>query len=222
MPEYKVAEIFTSINGEGKRAGQIAHFIRFCGCNLACGYCDTKWANVSDAPFTSMTEREIADIVDAAGISNITVTGGEPLIQPDIIELLSVLRKDGRYIEIETNGAVKVDEVIAMGNSRPSLTMDYKLPSSGMERYMIESNLDLLDDRDTIKFVAGDTADLRRAKEVIEGYALIGRVAVYIGTVFGRLRPDEVVRFMLDNAMNGVNLQLQMHKYIWDENARGV
>lgn len=222
MYKYKIAETFSSINGEGTHAGQLAFFIRFTGCNLDCSYCDTKWANVPNAPYTEMTGEEILSAVQKSGIKNVTVTGGEPLIQPNIIPLLEMLCGDGHYVEIETNGSADVSEVVKIGTDRPALTMDYKLPSSGMESFMRTENFALLEAMDTVKFVSGSRADLERALEIIREYGLIGKCAVYISPVFGEIEPAEIVDFMLANKLNGVNVQLQMHKFIWDANARGV
>lgn len=222
MHTYKIAEMFSSINGEGTHAGQLAFFIRFTGCNLNCSYCDTKWANVPNVPFTEMTADEILSAVQKSGIKNVTVTGGEPLIQPNIISLLEMLCSDGRYVEIETNGSADVSEVLKIKENRPALTMDYKLPSSGMENYMRTENLFAPEKKDTVKFVSGSRVDLERALEIIREYGLIGKCAVYISPVFGEIEPAEIVDFMLENKLNGVNVQLQMHKFIWDPNARGV
>lgn len=222
MNTYKIAEMFSSINGEGTHAGQLAFFVRFTGCNLNCSYCDTKWANVQDAEHTEMTRAEILSAVQKSGIRNVTVTGGEPLIQPNIVPLLESLCGDGRYVEIETNGSADVSEVVKIKGERPALTMDYKLPSSGMESFMCTENFALLEAGDTVKFVSGSRADLERALEIIREYGLIGKCAVYLSPVFGKLTPAEIVDFMLSNKLNGVNVQLQMHKFIWDPNMRGV
>lgn len=222
MYKYKIAETFSSINGEGTHAGQLAFFIRFTGCNLNCSYCDTKWANVPNAKYTEMTGEEILSEVKKSGIKNVTVTGGEPLIQPNIIPLLEMLCGDGHYVEIETNGSADVSEVLKIKENRPALTMDYKLTSSGMENHMRTENFFDLEKKDTVKFVSGSRADLERALEIIREYGLIGKCAVYISPVFGKLKPAEIVDFMLENKLNGVNVQLQMHKFIWDPNARGV
>lgn len=222
MYKYKIAETFSSINGEGTHAGQLAFFVRFTGCNLNCSYCDTKWANVPNAKYTEMTGEEILSEVKKSGIKNVTVTGGEPLIQPNIIPLLEMLCGDGHYVEIETNGSADVSEVLKIKENRPALTMDYKLPSSGMESFMRTENFALLEAMDTVKFVSGSRADLERALEIIREYGLIGKCAVYLSPVFGKIEPAEIVDFMLTNKLNGVNVQLQMHKFIWDPNARGV
>ena len=222
MHTYKIAEMFSSINGEGTHAGQLAFFIRFTGCNLNCSYCDTKWANEPNATYTEMTADEILSEVKKNGIKNVTVTGGEPLIQQEIFPLLEMLCGDGRYVEIETNGSADVSDVVRIKENRPALTMDYKLPSSGMESRMRTENFAVLEKKDTVKFVAGSRADLERTLEIIREFGLIEKCSVYISPVFGKIEPAEIVDFMLENKLNGVNVQLQMHKFIWDPNARGV
>lgn len=219
---YNVAEIFVSINGEGTRAGQLAVFVRFQGCNLCCSYCDTQWANQPDTPCRTMTAAEIVEKIHKTGVRNVTLTGGEPLKQEHIFELLELLAQDKQlHVEIETNGSVPLAPFLEMEN-RPSMTMDYKLPSSGMEAFMCLDNLPLLQKQDTVKFVSGSRTDLERAKEIIDKYNLTQHCAVYLSPVFGKLEPDTMVDYLKQHRMNGVTLQLQLHKIIWDPNARGV
>lgn len=220
---YKVAEIFTSINGEGRSAGQLATFIRFSGCNLDCTYCDTKWANLPDAKYTVMSADEIYSHIKMTGINHVTITGGEPLIQPDIYMLLKMLAEDNNIkTEIETNGAVDISDVINIGKNRPSLTMDYKLPSCGMEQYMHKGNLNRLEEIDTVKFVSGSLDDLECAYRIITENRLTDRCAVFISPVFGKIEPSFIVDFMKEKKLNGVSLQLQLHKFIWNPEKRGV
>lgn len=222
MNRLKVCEIFQSINGEGTRAGQPAVFVRLAGCNLNCSYCDTKWANGPDAPCEEMTAREIHEKVSAYGIRCVTLTGGEPLLHKHVDELLSELCGDDKLsVEIETNGSADVSIADKMKN-RPLLTMDYKLPSSGMEKAMRLENYALLRSEDTVKFVCGSRRDLEKAAEIIERYKLIGRCHVYLSPVFCGIDPKDMVSFMLERKLNGVNLQLQLHKFIWDPNEKGV
>ena len=222
MAEYKVVEIFSSINGEGTKAGQLAVFVRLKGCNLNCSYCDTKWANEADASYTSMTEQEIYDRIKKTGIKNVTITGGEPLYRENMAELLTYLSNDNSlFIEIETNGSVGLAPYMAIGDNI-SFTMDYKLPSSDMESRMCLANFELLRACDMVKFVSGSREDLKKALEIITKYKLQGRVNTYISPVFGKIEPKDIVQFMLDNNLNDINLQLQMHKVIWDPDARGV
>lgn len=218
----KVVETFVSINGEGVRAGQLAVFVRFKGCNLRCRYCDTMWANEDDAPYKEMTAKEIYDYIRSTGITNVTLTGGEPLIQDNILELLELLGRDeGLYVEIETNGSVCLSK-FSMIENRPAFTMDYKLLYSGMESGMCLDNLELLESKDTVKFVSGSIEDLDRAREIIDRYNLTDKCHVYISPVFGQIEPADIVLYMKDKCMNKVNLQLQMHKFIWDPRERGV
>ena len=217
---YRVAETFLSINGEGRRAGQLAFFIRFTGCNLSCSYCDTMWANAPDTPYTPMTAAELLALAEESGADNITVTGGEPLLQAEIGPLLSLLGRD-HFVEVETNGAVPLAPLLTVPQ-RPSFTMDYKLPDSGMERFMCLDNLPLLTKADTLKFVCGSRADLERAEEILKEYGLIGLTHVYFSPVFGRIDPADMVEFLKERRLAGVTLQLQMHKFIWDPEKRGV
>jgi len=223
--EYKIAEKFVSINGEGTKAGQLAVFIRLCGCNLNCSYCDTKWANEKDVPFTLMTEEELASYVEDTGVKNITLTGGEPLLDKDnedVKLLLSRLSKiKDVFIEIETNGSIAIEQFKDVATNI-SFTMDYKLPSSNMEELMCLDNFNHLRDVDTVKFVAGSENDLKKVKEIIKKYKLTEKCNVYISPVFGNIEPVDIVDFMITNKLNDVNLQLQLHKIIWDPEKKGV
>lgn len=219
---YQVAELFTSINGEGVRAGQLAQFLRFAGCNIACSYCDTAWANQPDTPVIRMSDAEILAQVRKSGITNLTVTGGEPLIQPGIIHLLEHLaRTDQLRIEVETNGTAALPSSEAWGE-KVTFTMDYKLPGSGMESFMCMENLTRVRPCDTVKFVVSDRQDLDRAREVIRAYDLTARCHVYLSPVFGSIDPETIVEYMKKYEMNNVNLQIQIHKVIWDPEKRGV
>lgn len=222
MAVFDVAETFTSINGEGTHAGQLAVFVRFCGCNLRCSFCDTTWANEPDVPHVCQTTEEICAAVDTTGVNNVTLTGGEPLLRNGMVELLTALsQKENRYIEIETNGSVDLAPYIHL-SPRIAFTMDYKLPGSGMESHMRPENFSLLRASDTVKFVAGSQEDLQRALDIIQTYDLTHRCHVYFSPVFGSIEPAEIVSFMQAHTLNDVTLQLQMHKFIWDPNKRGV
>lgn len=217
----KVVETFISINGEGTRAGELAVFVRFQGCNLRCSYCDTMWANEPSCPYEERTPQDIDAAIRATGVKNVTLTGGEPLLQKELPELLALLlRDDALRVEIETNGAVSLAPFC--GENRPVFTMDYKLPSSGMERGMIAENFSLLEMDDTVKFVSGSREDLERAAEIMENYDLTRRCHVYLSPVFGSIEPADMVQFMAERRMNDVRLQIQMHKVIWDPDKRGV
>lgn len=220
MSEYNIAEKFVSVNGEGPLAGSPAVFIRFKGCNLACSYCDTKWANQADTPCLVMTEAQIYDFIKNTGIKNVTLTGGEPLIQKDIYALIYTLTCDSfLHIEIETNGSVDISPFCGIKN-RPSFTLDYKTPTSLCEHKMLVSNYKYITAEDTVKFVCGSYTDLEKAKEIIEKYDL--NCNIFISPVYGSIEPCEIADFIIKNKMNNVRLQLQLHKIIWSPDKRGV
>lgn len=222
MSRYKVAEIFESINGEGRKAGQLAVFIRFAKCNLQCSYCDTSWASTDTAACREMTAEEIYERIKSSSIRNVTLTGGEPLLQADIGKLLELLAADHTLsVEIETNGSISIAEFSRLENP-PAFTLDYKLPGSGMESYMDTDNFKYLKPQDTVKFVAGSSNDLQRAREIITAFKLTEKCAVYLSPVFGAINPQVMVDFMKQYKLNGVSLQLQLHKIIWDPQQRGV
>ena len=231
-----VAECFVSVNGEGRAAGKLAAFIRFTGCNLACSYCDTMWANAPVA--ADRAERvSVADLVAWARetrVECVTLTGGEPALQPALPSLVRALLAEpgplerGLRVEIETNGAADLRELAQLREACASLpgnltfTVDWKLPSSGMEDRMLHENFALLDARDTVKFVCGGEGDLGRMLEVSRELGLPNRVPVYLSPVFGRLDPARIVDFMQENNLTWATAQLQLHKIIWPGVEKGV
>lgn len=231
-----VAERFVSVNGEGRAAGKLAAFIRFTGCNLACSYCDTMWANAPAA--AECAERvSVADLVAWARKTReecITLTGGEPALQPELPRLVRALLAEpgplgrGLRVEIETNGAADLCELASLREECASLlgsltfTVDWKLPASGMEDRMLRENFALLDASDTVKFVCGGEGDLVRMLEVSRELGLPNRVPVYLSPVFGRLDPARIVDFMQDNNLTWATAQLQLHKIIWPGVEKGV
>lgn len=217
----KVVEKFVSINGEGILAGELAVFIRFKGCNLRCSYCDTTWANESECKYDELSPEKIYSYIQSTNIRNVTLTGGEPLVQKQMSELLHFLSHDESIrVEIETNGAIDLS-LFARFN-RIIFTMDYKLPSSLCEDNMMLSNFDILKKNDTVKFVIGSCDDLERAKNIITQFDLINKCYIYFSPVFGSIEPVEIVNYMIKHNLNGVRMQIQMHKVIWDQKKRGV
>ncbi len=222
MSKLDVVEKFVSINGEGTKAGQLAVFVRFKGCNLACEYCDTKWANEPDAPAQQMTAQEILEYVLSTGVKNVTLTGGEPLLRDGIEDVISLLADNGVNVEIETNGSIPLNNVRNLQKENVTFTMDYKLSCSGMENAINTDNFKLLNKNDTVKFVAGSHGDLVRTKQIIDKYKLQGRCSLYISPVFGMIELEDIVEFMKENKMNDVNMQVQLHKIIWAPDKKGV
>lgn len=220
--EYKVVETFVSINGEGQWAGELAMFVRLAGCNLHCNYCDTTWANEPSVAYESMTKEAIAKRIRESGVHHVTITGGEPLIQAGMQELLECLGEiPNVQVEIETNGSVDIEPFINV-KSRPAFTLDYKLPGSDMDTFMNVENYRFLTIKDTVKFVVSDEHDLETAREIIEKYQLQGKCGIYLSPVFGRIEPAEIVEYMIEHQLNQVHMQLQLHKFIWNPEQRGV
>ncbi|PJI08454.1 MULTISPECIES: putative 7-carboxy-7-deazaguanine synthase QueE [Clostridium] len=219
---YKVVEKFISINGEGLRSGQLSVFIRFAHCNLDCIYCDTKWANNENVKYEIMTQEEIYSYIKGTGIKNVTLTGGEPLLQKGMHELLELIASDNTLnVEIETNGSICLNNFL-LNENRPSFNMDYKLPESGMENFMETSNFKYLTKKDVVKFVVSSLDDLKNAKNIIDKFSLLRKTNIYLSPVFHKISPETIVNFMKDNKLNDVTLQIQIHKIIWDSNKRGV
>lgn len=215
----RVVEKFVSINGEGLRSGELAVFIRFANCNLRCSYCDTKYSFINPI-YTEESIDELVKYVKSTGVKNVTLTGGEPLIQNEIKELMIELSNIGNRIEIETNGSINIAPYLNIPNV--TFTLDYKLKCSGMEKYMDLTNYDLLRKNDVIKFVVSDYDDLEKTKEIIKKYDLINKANCLISPVWGRIEFEEIVNFLKDNKLNDVKMQLQIHKIIWDKDKRGV
>lgn len=222
MCKLDVVEKFVSINGEGTKAGQLAVFIRFKGCNLACEYCDTQWANQADAPAQQMTAEEIVDYVISTGVKNVTLTGGEPLLRDGIEDVIAQLADHVLNVEIETNGSISLKKICDLQKENVTFTMDYKLSCSGMEKSMCLDNFRILGKNDTVKFVVGCHDDLIKTKKIIDDYRLNGKCNLYISPVFGRIKLEDIVDFMKQNVMNNVNMQIQLHKVIWDPDKKGV
>ena len=214
----RVIEKFISINGEGLRQGELAVFIRFANCNLRCSYCDTTYSFI-DPKYNEESVDEIIEYIKSCNIKNITLTGGEPLIQPDIDKLITELTKLGYRVEIETNGSVSINKFL---NENVSFTLDYKLPTSLMEKFMLTDNYNHISKKDSVKFVCGDKKDLDKALEIMKKYDLINKTNCLISPVFGQINLEDIVNFLIANDLNDVRLCLQIHKIIWDPNKRGV
>ena len=215
----QVIEKFVSINGEGLKQGELALFIRFANCNLRCSYCDTKYS-FENPKYSIESVDEIVEYAKSKNVKNITLTGGEPLIQEDIKELMIKLSNNNFNIEIETNGSVSIKEFLDIPNV--SFTLDYKLPISLMEKKMDFDNYQYVSKKDSVKFVCGSLNDMERAYEVITKYNLTQKTNCLFSPVFGLIDLKNMVQFLIDKNLNGVRLCLQIHKIIWDPNERGV
>lgn len=221
---FNIIEKFLSIDGEGPSSGELATFIRFQGCNLRCSWCDTVYSWGKENISEKLSTEEIYDYIKKNKADNVTLTGGEPLIQENINELLAVLNDDKDLnVHIETNGSIDIEpfkKKYIKGNI--SYIVDYKLPKSGMTDKMNYNNLKCVDKNDVYKFVIGSTDDLKKSYEIIKEYNLEEKCRVYLSPVTGSIEMNDIVEFMKENNMNKVRLQVQLHKIIWDKDTRGV
>lgn len=214
----RVVEIFKSIEGEGKRSGMVCTFIRLFGCNLKCSYCDTVygWDEKFKKDTVEMTVKDIVmDVVDL-GCECVTITGGEPLIHDDIYELIEQLLSKGFWVNVETNGSIYPEL------RRPSLfyTMDFKTLSSGMSDKMNLQAIKDLRSSDVLKFVVGSVEDMNQAVQVLQ--QLTTKPTIYFSPVFGTMQPKEIVEYIIGHKLHHCQLQLQLHKLVWDPDKRGV
>lgn len=213
----KISEIFLSIEGEGIRVGLPCIFIRTHGCNMRCSYCDSDYACLGN-DYKEMTIDEIIAETNELQCKRVTFTGGEPLLQKEARALVSKLVSEGYEVNIETNGSIDTSEYNELSNV--IITMDYKSPSSNMEHMMSIENINKLSSQDVLKFVVGSIEDLDKAKDIIS--IMTSSPSIYLSPVFGKIEAKDIVEYMLSNHMNNVHVQLQLHKFIWPPEMRGV
>ncbi len=209
-----VNEIFHSIQGESCHSGRPCVFVRLTYCNLRCSYCDTEYAFHEGV---RMDVQEIIRRVRAYQCPLVEVTGGEPLVQRHSPELLQSLCDEGFEVLLETGGSLDISKV----DPRVKRIVDFKCPGSGMEEHNLWSNVDCLSARDEVKFVIGDRDDFDWSVEKVRLHDLEDRCSVLFSVVFGVLPPVHLAEWILEKKLR-VRLQLQMHKYLWQPEARGV
>lgn len=214
-----VNEIFSSVDGEGLRTGELATFIRLAGCNLRCRYCDTEYA-LNDNSGMEMSVKKILTEVKKYKNRNITLTGGEPLTHKGIDELIEELIKNNYLVNIETNGSINIDKYVG----KCLITMDYKCKSSLMEKTMVLSNIEKLGENDVLKFVINSN-DFECVEKILKGFNI--KSYIYISPIFNEIELPEIVEFMKRCNENGINMskvrmQVQLHKIIWNPDMRGV
>ena len=242
-----VIEIFASIDGEGSRQGLLTTFLRLHDCNIRCSYCDTTYSYGIDSVFTEMTVAEVADVIESLGNHRITITGGEPLLQEAaVVELIDELNRrkalkiqdspssqsdltrindvDKRErpnnspydFNIETNGTI----IPSFHRENVWFTYDYKTPSSLAEESM---NLDIFKvsrEHDLIKFVVGSVEDLDCMRRMINQYPT--KAQIYVSPVWGKIEAADIIDYMKEHNLQNVRFQLQIHKFVWDPDAKGV
>ncbi|MEJ5244765.1 MAG: radical SAM protein [Bacteroidota bacterium] len=216
--KLNINEIFFSIQGEGTRAGLPCIFIRMQGCMLRCHWCDTDYALELNINKNIMSIDEILEKIKEYKCKFVELTGGEPLAQDNTYILAKYLCDLGYQVAIETNGYADVSKL----DSRVIKIMDMKCPGSGMSKFNNYSNFNYLDKKDEVKFVISDENDFLWAKDIIIKYNLLERVgAVLVSPAFGLIEPRKLAELILSSSLN-IRLQLQIHKYIWEPNTRGV
>jgi 7-carboxy-7-deazaguanine synthase len=210
-----VNEIFHSIQGESTHVGRPCVFVRLTACDLRCSWCDTPYAFHEGR---KMTVDEVLSQVRAFGCEVVEITGGEPLLQPDVYPLMQRLLDEGRAVMLETGGHRSVDQVPAA----VIRIIDVKCPGSGESGKNHWPNLEHLRPTDEVKFVIKDRLDYDYARDVVARHGLIGRcAAVLFSPVHGELDPKQLAQWILADRLP-VRLQLQVHKYIWGAQTRGV
>ncbi len=210
----KVNEIYYSVQGESTSAGLPCIFVRLTYCNLRCTYCDTEYAFYEGK---DLSIKQIIDKVRSYDCNLVEVTGGEPLMQEDSYLLLHKLCEEGFEVLLETGGSLPIKEV----DKRVKLIMDFKCPSSGMQKKNLYENINYLKQNDELKFVIGNREDYEWSKNIIKEYQLSEKFEILFSTVFEELKPETLVKWILEDKLN-VRFQLQAHKYIWDPKTKGV
>ena len=219
MPEgdktLTINEIYHSIQGESTWAGRPCVFVRLTFCNLRCNYCDTDYAFYEGK---KQTLNEIINAVAAFRCPLVEITGGEPLLQKNVLPLMSMLADAAYTVLLETSGAHDISPV----DPRVHRIMDLKTPGSGEVERNLWSNIDNLTSRDEVKFVVGSREDYEWSYDKVRRFNLTTHChAVLFSPIFGRIDPRQIVEWILADHLE-VRFQLQMHKFIWTPTQRGV
>ena len=210
----KINEIYYSIQGESSHSGKPCIFIRLTYCNLRCTYCDTEYAFYEGS---SMKIDEILKYIKKWNCNLVEVTGGEPLLQKECIDLLNALIDQSYEVLLETGGSLPIKNV----PKNVIKIVDFKCPSSGMEKKNLWSIVKDLQVHDEIKFVIGNKKDFEWSKNIINKYSLNDICTLFFSPVYGKLKPAQLVNWILNDNIN-VRMQLQMHKSIWPADKKGV
>lgn len=211
----KVCEIFASIQGESSYAGLPCIFLRLSGCNLRCSYCDTTYSYDEGVV---ISEEEIYQKIKGYVIGIIEITGGEPLLQSkEVLPFIDTMIRDGFKVLVETNGSLDINSI----NPQAIIIMDIKTPGSGMHDRMLLKNLNYIKKDDEIKFVLTDRMDYEWAKEFIETHKLLDKCKILFSPAYKLLPPGLLANWIIKDKLP-VRLNIQLHKYIFGEDLRGV
>ena len=209
MAQLKIFEIFYSLQGESSRVGLPTIFIRLSGCPMRCHYCDTAYA------FQGGSMMDMDDIMETIKKYNtryVTVTGGEPLAQKEVLSLLKVLADQNYDVSLETGGGISIKEV----DPRIKIILDIKTPESGEEKKNHWENLNLIHAKDEIKFVLCSREDYDWAKKILDQYKLTEKCHVLFSPVYQKLNTTDLGNWILQDQLP-VRLQIQLHKLLWGE-----
>ncbi|MDH7517172.1 MAG: radical SAM protein [Candidatus Thermoplasmatota archaeon] len=207
----KINEIFYSIQGEGSWSGLPNIFIRTTGCNLCCSFCDTKYAYKDGK---EMGIKKIIETISRYPCKHVCLTGGEPLIQNETLELIDVLIKNKYDVCLETNGSINIEKIC--GKKSLMISLDIKCPSSNMHDKMYMDNIKKLGKNDQLKFVVKNKKDYSYAKKIIQLYKPV--CPVFFQPVYGS-NPRLLAEWILHDGLD-VKLGLQVHKIIWGNRKR--
>jgi 7-carboxy-7-deazaguanine synthase len=210
----KVNEIFYSIQGESSQAGRSCVFVRLTFCNLRCSYCDTEYA------FYEGSDMKIEDImkeIEKYKCNLVEITGGEPLMQEEVHILMKELCDKDYMVMLETGGSLPIDSI----DKRVKIIMDIKTPSSEMEKKNLYDNIKSIKRFDEVKFVIGNRDDYEWTKKIISEYKLMDKATVLMSPVFNEIQNIDLATWILEDKLD-VRFQLQLHKYIWHPETRGV
>jgi len=212
--KLKVNEIYYSIQGESSYSGLPCIFIRLTYCNLRCSYCDTEYAFYDGK---NMTLLNIIKEIEKYNCDLVEITGGEPLLQENCIELIKKLEKINKKVLIETGGALTIKNI----SKNTHIILDIKCPSSNMSDKNLWENFDYIKKSDEIKFVIGNETDYIWMKKIIAKYELNKKCLILISPVHEKIKEKKIVEWILKDNLN-VRFQIQLHKQIWDKSTTGV
>ena len=208
--ELRITEIFHSLQGEARTVGVPTVFVRLTGCPLRCVWCDTEYA-FSGGEILELPQ--VLERVAAYGCDHVCVTGGEPLAQPECLELLSELCDQGYKVSLETSGALPIADV----DPRVSRVMDLKAPDSGESHRNLWDNLAQLTQHDQVKFVISSRTDYDWARFKLDEFSLPGRVGeVLFSPTHGQLPPATLAQWLLEDRVPA-RFQIQLHKLLWND-----
>ena len=206
-----ITEIFYSLQGEAKEVGIPTVFVRLTGCPLRCNYCDTAYAFKGNNP---LSIQHILDEVAQYNAQYVCVTGGEPMAQSNCLKLLDSLIDTGYNVSMETSGSIDITPV----NSRVSIVMDIKTPSSTEEHQNRYENLPILKSKDQLKFVIASRSDFDWCTEILDNHEV--KSEILFSPVYESLKPVELADWILEKKLN-VRLQVQLHKLLWGDQKGG-